>query len=66
MKKYVCVGESYKEPFRVGMCGETKPLNQWILCLYGEKGVDYFKGQPDSFILKYIKKNAGKRLEALK
>lgn len=53
-KKYLCVGESYRNGIKQGLCGDIHTLPEWIDICYGEKAKAY--------LLKY----AGKRLEELK
>ena len=67
MKKpraYIAVGYSFiNDNIYCGYVGDVHSLTTWILILFGEKGAEYFKGYTDKEIIKYIKHNAGYRLE---
>lgn len=62
---YQCVGENFKNNFRMGSCGDIKSLKDWMIFLLGDKSIDYFEGFPVKEIVDYIYKNAGKRLSKL-
>lgn len=66
MKKYICCGENFNRNAKIGFCGDIHTLPKWIDILFGEKATGYFDNWPDKEIIKYIKENAGKRLEILK
>ena len=64
---YLCIGENFGFDVPMGDCGETKTLQKWLEHLYPNKSPqfleEYFHGEPDSEIIKYIFENKGKRLE---
>ena len=63
-KKYLCVGESYRNGIKQGLCGDIHTLPEWIDICYGEKAKGYYGtyAEAKAYLLKY----AGKRLEELK
>lgn len=64
-KFYMCIGENFKDGFRVGRCGDVMTLRQWTIELFGEKAVEFFEGDSVSYVVNYIFENAGKRLKKL-
>jgi hypothetical protein len=62
---YICNGESYRNNIGGTRLAETHTLKEWIILLFGEAGISFFKNDSDKEILAYIKANAGKRLSLL-
>lgn len=64
MKKYYAVGFNFiNDNISCGHVGETRTLSEWIKLFYGDKGVEFFKGDIDKYILQYIRSNTGYHLE---
>lgn len=69
-KRYLCIGEKFRDDVSIGDCGETKTLMEWLRHLYPTTNPkilkDYFEGDPDDVVVKYIFDNRGKRLKKVK
>lgn len=63
-KKYLCVGESYKNGIIQGCAGDVHTLPEWIDICYGEKAKGYFGTYKEA--IEYLQKYAGKTLKELK
>lgn len=66
---YICVGENFGFPCRIGYCGDVHSLIKWLCILLPDKTEefisDYFKGESNQYCLDYIYKTFGKRLKKL-
>lgn len=64
-KQLRCVGENFKDGVKIGYCGDTHTLDEWIRILFPDKydfAKAYFEGNTLPHILDYILINKGKRL----
>ncbi len=66
-RKYMCVGENFRDNAPIGDCGRTKTLMQWLVYL-SHKSEEYLSEYfDDSYtnadVVKYIYSSWGKRLE---
>lgn len=69
-KRYLCVGENYRENVPIGDCGKIKTLLGWLEHLYPTTTPkilkDYFEGDSNNVVINYILDNRGKRLKEVK
>ena len=63
-KKYLCIGESYRNGIKQGCAGDIHSLTEWIDICYGEKAKGFFETNKEA--IDYLRKYAGKRLQELK
>lgn len=66
---YQCVGENFRDNVRMGHCGKTHTLTEWIKILFPneiQKALEYFDGYKDSQIVTYLFNYKGKRLKKVK
>lgn len=64
-KRFRCVGENFKDNVKLGFCGDTHTLDEWIKILFPDKyeyAKEYFDGDSTTQILEYILMTKGKRL----
>ena len=66
-KVYMCVGENFRDGVKIGDCGEEKTLMDWLVHLFPttdkEVLIEFFKGDTNEEICKYILETKGKRLK---
>ena len=62
-KRFICIGEKIKNGIKQGMCGDIHSLQEWIDIVFGEKAKGFFNNETESYILRYILENGGKRLK---
>lgn len=64
-KRFRCIGENFKDNVRLGFCGDTHTLGEWIKILFPDKyeyAKEYFAGDTTTQILEYILMTKCKRL----
>lgn len=68
-KLYRCMGENFGYPCGIGYCGDVHTLLEWLKRLLPNKSEveikQYFEGEIDGYVVRYIKENFGKRLKRL-
>ena len=69
-KLWLCRGANYKGGYTANMVGDIHTMKDWLQILFPHKPIeqilDFFEGDSESEIAKYIFKNTGKRLEMIK
>lgn len=68
-KRYICVGENFKDRYPIGYCGDVMTLMEWC-CLLFRQDEEYiqrfFDGSyANDDVVDYIFKTAGKRLKSV-
>lgn len=66
---YICIGENYRDDWKLGYCGQIHTLERWIEVLFPnkvEQAKDYFDGASDNEVIEYLFANKGKRLKKIK
>jgi hypothetical protein len=64
-KRYICIGENFRDDTRIGYCGDIHTIDEWIRLLYPnntEQALEFFNGDTEASIVKYLLTNKGKRL----
>lgn len=68
--KYFCSGEEFGRGFKIGYCGETMRLIDFLmLCFLGDNEEHIRSNYKDctvKYILEYVSQFAGKRLQKIK
>lgn len=60
---YICVGESYTNNIRQGLCGGYRTVSNIVQWLFNRSKKDCFPEWTDKEIIDYIAKNYRKRFE---
>ena len=64
-KRFICIGENFKDDVKIGYCGKIHTLDEWLKILFSEKydsAKSYFEDYTLKQILDYILFSKGKRL----
>lgn len=63
-KRYLARGYNFSPGWKTSAyVGEVRTLPEWINLFWGQKGLDFFKGDTDKNIVEYIREHTGYRLE---
>ena len=64
-KRFICIGENFKDDVKFGYCGKIHTLDEWLKILFPDKydfAKSYFESYTLKEILEYILFSKGKRL----
>ena len=66
-RRYMCVGENFKDNAPIGDCGEIKTLMEWLIHLShrdeGELKTFFDRSYTNKDVIDYIFRSWGKRLQ---
>ena len=66
--RYICIGENYRDDWKLGYCGDIHMLSEWIEILFSDKveqARKYFEGARDKEVIEYLIEYKGKRLKKI-
>ena len=61
--RYTCYGENYKESVKLGYCGDTKTLKEWIDTFYTEQKREEMYNRCNDYIIEMLYFGFGKALK---